>query len=153
MTPDTPPAFDALVFITEEVESWAGVKLSQGRYGGLELTLGTREFGILHEDGQVYLPLTPALKQALLSEGRALPHPLQPNSSWVSFHIKGKGDVHQALWLLRLSYHHKLIRLYLQDPSTCVAELQAARVLLEGLNLSPSLHEAFTELLESSAAP
>ncbi len=94
----------AIEKVRVEALSWAGVTAAPHRFGGCEFRLGAREIGHLHGNGVLDLPLSRALKERLVSEGRGREHHTHPGTGWLSFPMNAGGDAGQALELLRLSY-------------------------------------------------
>ena len=90
--------------VTEEMETWPGVTQRLHRFGGVEFRLEGREIGHLHGNGLLDIPLTKALREQLVADGRAKPHHIYPRSGWVSFFLRNASDVPDALALLQLSY-------------------------------------------------
>ena len=84
--------------------TWPGVSGHPHRFGGRVFRLGRSEVGHVHNDGAVEIPMTPSFRDELLAEGLAEKHRTQPNSGWISFHVRNEKDVEHAAWLLRLSY-------------------------------------------------
>jgi len=83
--------------------SWDGVSAAPHRFGGCEFRVAGREIGHLHGNGVLDLPLSRALKERLVSEGRGLEHHTHPGTGWLSFPMATQGDAAPALELLRLS--------------------------------------------------
>lgn len=90
--------------IQQAVSGWSGVSVVPHRFGGIEFQVNGREFGHLHGDYQADIPFTVKLRQVLVSEGKASPHHLYPNSGWISFYLHDHTDVSGLLELLRLNY-------------------------------------------------
>lgn len=80
------------------------------RFGGVEYRVGKIEIGHVHRDGMVDIPFTRRIRDVLLAEGKAEVHHLLPKMGWISFYIRTPADVEQAIWLLRVSYLHKMAR-------------------------------------------
>ena len=97
----TPPPAER---IRREVLGWPGVEEAPHRFGGVEFRLGRRELGHLHGDRLADLPFPVRVREELIREGRARPHPVLPESGWVSYPIRGEEDVPGAVALFRLSY-------------------------------------------------
>ena len=90
--------------IEREVASWAGVTVEPHRFGGIEFRIGRRELGHLHGSRLADLPFPVKIRQQLVSEGKAQPHHILPESGWVSVRIRGAGDVAAVVELFRLNY-------------------------------------------------
>jgi hypothetical protein len=91
-------------WIRGEVASWPGVTAAPHRFGGVEFRVGRREIGHLHGGHLADLPFPVHVRARLVSEGRAEPHHILPESGWVSFRIRGAEDVAAAIALFRLNY-------------------------------------------------
>jgi hypothetical protein len=90
--------------IRREVLRWPGVTEAPHRFGGVEFLLGRRELGHLHGDRLADLPFPVRIREQLVSEGRARPHHVLPQSGWVSYPIRSEADVPGAIELFRLAY-------------------------------------------------
>lgn len=90
--------------IDNEVRSWADVVSGEHRFGGIEYRIGRREFGHRHGDSLVDIPFPMAVRNQLVSSGRADKHHIYPESGWISVHINAEADVENAVGLLRMSY-------------------------------------------------
>jgi hypothetical protein len=91
--------------IVREVSSWPGVKVGQHRFGGTEFRVGRRELGHLHGNRLADLPFPLLIRNELVAASRAEPHHIYPESGWVSFYIRGAGDVARVIELFRLNYN------------------------------------------------
>ena len=140
--------FNCIQYLNQAVSCWENVSVGSYRYGGSEYMLGTREIGHVHPDGRVDVTLPKGIKDQLVQEGRAQPHYIHPDSAMVSFHMHSRGDVHYALWLLRLGYIQQLIRQFQHHP----AELMRDQIhrQIEELNISPSLRAVFDDLIQEA---
>lgn len=91
--------------ITVEVMSWEGIVTRPHRFGGTEFNLDERrEIGHIHGDAIVDVPLSTRLRDQLVSEGRAEPHHIYPNTGNVTIYLSEPADVQRAIEVLRLSY-------------------------------------------------
>lgn len=90
--------------IKQELLTWDGVTVAPHRFGGIEFRVGNREIGHLHGNHQADIPFSARLRKEIVAAGKASPHHLYPNSSWVSYYIHGADDVPVLLELLRLNY-------------------------------------------------
>jgi len=101
----------------DTVRSWDGVEGHAHRFGGTEFRLGKVEIGHIHHGkGMVDIPFTVKIREALVSEGKTGVHHLLQDSGWTTFYIRSEADLQQALWLMRLSYLHKVSRRHPIDP-------------------------------------
>lgn len=94
----------AQVRITDAVISWSGVTVQPHRFGGVEYVIGKREIGHIHGDSLVDIPFPRKVRDGIVAAGRAQPHHILPETGWVSFYIRQKHDVEDAISLLRESY-------------------------------------------------
>jgi hypothetical protein len=90
--------------IAASVESWPGVESAPHRFGGVEFRLGRRELGHLHGDRIADLPFPRAVRDQLISEGRARAHHVLPDSGWITISIRADADVEPAIELFRMAY-------------------------------------------------
>jgi Luciferase len=90
--------------IAREVSSWNGVVAAPHRFGGLEFRVGRRELGHLHGSRLADLPFPVAIRNQLVTAGRAERHHILPDSGWVSARIRGEDDVKAVIDLFRLNY-------------------------------------------------
>ncbi|MBA3423838.1 MAG: luciferase family protein [Rubrobacteraceae bacterium] len=90
--------------IEREVVGWSGVEVRPHRYGGVEFRVRGHEIGHLHGDRLADLPFPVRVREELVESGRARLHHVLPQTGWVSYPIRGEGDVEGALDLFRLNY-------------------------------------------------
>ena len=76
----------------------------QGRRGGVEYRLGTREPGHSHGDHLVDVPFPRKVRDEIVSAGLAEPHHILPETGWISFYLCEVSDVQKAIALLRRLY-------------------------------------------------
>jgi hypothetical protein len=96
--------------IVQTVSKWPGVSVAPHRFGGREFTVGGREFGHIHGERHVDLPLTRRVRDVLVAEHATDSHHLFPDSGWVSYYLDD-GTEGGALRLLRISYLHHVASL------------------------------------------
>jgi len=90
--------------IDAAVQGWPGITSQPHRFGGTEYCLGQREIGHVHGDSLVDIPFPKAVRNELVTGGRAEPHHILPESGWVSIYLRQPSDVDRAIDLLHLSY-------------------------------------------------
>jgi predicted DNA-binding protein (MmcQ/YjbR family) len=90
--------------ITRTVTSWEGVAVQPHRFGGVEYAIGKREIGHIHGDHLVDIPFPKKVRDEIVAAGRAGPHHILPDTGWISFYLRGEGDVEKAIELLRESF-------------------------------------------------
>ncbi len=90
--------------LEDEVSNWPSISMHPHRFGGREFRFGRAEVGHVHTGGIVDIPFPRPVRDALLAEGLAEEHRWVPDSGWITFRIRGDGDLKHALWLMRLSY-------------------------------------------------
>ena len=90
--------------IERTVASWPGVTVSPHRFGGVEFKVGRRELGHLHGNRLADLPFPVAVRDQLVSAGKAARHHVQPETGWVSVYIRSREDVSAVVELFRLNY-------------------------------------------------
>jgi hypothetical protein len=91
------------------LESWPGVESGPHRFGGIEFRLGRRELGHLHGDRWADLPFPKAVRQQLVSAGRAEVHHVLPDSGWVTRRIRSDADTAEVIELFRLNYERRAL--------------------------------------------
>jgi hypothetical protein len=91
-------------FVVRRVTNWPGVETTTHPDGDVELRVGTGLLGYAHETGVVELAFSSAVRDQLLTEGRADRHHTDPRSSWVSLRVRTAEDIRDVLWLLRFAY-------------------------------------------------
>jgi hypothetical protein len=96
--------------IEREVASWEGVEERPHRFGGVEFRARGHEIGHLHGDRWADLPFSVRMRKELVAEGKARMHHVLPETGWVSYPIRGEGDVEGALELFRLNYERLTAR-------------------------------------------
>ncbi|MBZ5686732.1 MAG: DUF5519 family protein [Acidobacteriia bacterium] len=128
--------------LEEQVAAWPHVSVHPHRFGGREFRLGNGELGHVHLGGTVDIPLTRAVRDALLADGLAEEHRWVPNSGWTTFDVRGEGDLEHALWLMRLSYLRYALKTA-SDPSGMLERES------EELGLSPHLRSLLQQHLPS----
>lgn len=90
--------------ISHELKSWPGVTSQPHRFGGIEFRVNGREMGHMHGDQLADLPFPKDVGRKLISEGRASPHHVLPQSGWISYYISGNEDVQEVIGLFRMQY-------------------------------------------------
>jgi hypothetical protein len=135
--------FDSLNYIVSEVAKLPRVRVKPSHFEGVEFTHGTSDLGRLHENGSLDLNFNKALAEQLVSESRAEPHPLYPNSGWITYAVNCQGDVYLALRLLKLAYYFKQIRLYGRGGQLSSETLEAMRCDLRSMGLSAAIQAHF----------
>ena len=90
--------------IEREVTSWDGVSAHPHRFGGREFRLGRRALGHLHGERWADLLFHRGVRDMLVETGRAEPHPVLPESGWVSKQIRDERDAAEAVELFRLAW-------------------------------------------------
>jgi hypothetical protein len=99
----TPPEGVAMQ-VRMEVASWPGVTAQAYRGGMMFFHVGRREIGHLHGDRFADLPFPVRIREQLVSAGKADLHYLHPKTGWVTYYVRGPGDVAPLVELFRLNY-------------------------------------------------
>jgi hypothetical protein len=89
--------------IEQEVLSWPGVTSAPGRFGAIAFRYGKREIGHVHRDRMADLPVTPDVREELLTEGRARPHRAGVKG-YISYPIQNPEDVSAVIEILGKNY-------------------------------------------------
>jgi hypothetical protein len=95
--------------IVSQVTEWEGAETAEKRGGRMEFRFGGRSFGHVDDDGSLDLPVSTALREALVATGRTHPHPTYTRTGWTTFDIGSEADIEAAVRLLRLSYVHRVL--------------------------------------------
>jgi luciferase-like monooxygenase len=95
--------FRAISDIEACVRELLGVKPGVHRLGGIGFFLRGMECGHIHGNGLLDCFVGRANREALVRDGRALPHHVFPQSGWISFWIKDSDDVPGAIELIRMA--------------------------------------------------
>ena len=95
---------EAAKTITGAVMKWKGVSSQPHRFGGIEFRLGKRELGHLHGNFLLDVPFPMQIRNDLVAAKRVQPHHIMPKSGWVSFYIRRRADVEEAVNLLKMSF-------------------------------------------------
>lgn len=92
--------------LVETVGSWPGVTMAGHRFGGTEFRVGRRELGHVHLGPRSFadLPFPRAVRDELISAGRARAHHALPDSGWLTVPIATEADLHDAIEIFRLNY-------------------------------------------------
>ena len=92
-----------IVTIEQEVLRWPGVTSTPGRFGAVAFRYRKREIGHIHRDWIADLPVTPEMREELLSKGRARPHRAGVKG-YISYPIQDPEDVSVVLEILGWNY-------------------------------------------------
>ncbi len=90
--------------IAEQLLSWPEVTRKPHRFGGTAYLYKGKEIGHVHGDHLVDLNFPKPVRDQLVATGRAQPHHILPESSWVSVYIQSNEEVEKAIELMRLKY-------------------------------------------------
>ena len=96
---------DVIERIEREVLSWPGVSKERRHADVTVYQVGQDHLGHIHHDGVADLPLPDDLYRDLIASGEAQPH-RGGFAGVVSFHIRSKADVADAVQLFRTSYEN-----------------------------------------------
>ena len=89
--------------IEREVLRWPGVISTPGRFGATSFRYGKREIGHVHRDRIADLPVTPEMREDILSKGRARPHRAGVKG-YISYPVEDSEDVFAVLEILGSNY-------------------------------------------------
>ncbi len=92
-----------LATIEQEVLRWPGATSEPGRFGAVAFRYCKREIGHVHRDRIAELPVTPDVREELLSKGRARPHRAGVKG-YVSYPIQSPEDVSVVIEILGWNY-------------------------------------------------
>lgn len=99
----TTTTVDPIEEVRAELESWDGVESYVGARGELAFRLDRRELGHLHAS-TAHLPLPRRVRDELIEQGRAVPHPVMPDSGWLQTRIDTPAARADTLELFRTTY-------------------------------------------------
>ena len=98
-----PARLRAISEVEAQVGGWPDMRIGVHRLGGIGFFFHGKESSHIHGNGLLDCFVGRTNRDELLGNGRALPHHIFPGSSWVSFWIKGEGDIRPALELIRMA--------------------------------------------------
>ena len=90
--------------IVDILLTWDGVEAHPHRFGGTEFRIGRREIGHIHGDALVDIPFPKKVRDEIVAAGEAELHHILPETGWVSFYLRGEGDIGRAIVMLKRSY-------------------------------------------------
>jgi Family of unknown function (DUF5519) len=90
--------------VKTELMSWPGVTSQFHRFGGTEFRINGKEMGHMHGGRFADLPFPMSIRNALVKDGKALPHHVLPNSGWITFLINEDADITSLINLFRMQY-------------------------------------------------
>jgi hypothetical protein len=92
--------------IRQEILRWPNVTSEPHRYGGIEFRINKKEIGHIHGNRLADLPFPMKIRDELVNSGRVSPHHILPKSGWVSYWIKGEGDIPFVIELFKMRYNY-----------------------------------------------
>jgi hypothetical protein len=98
-----PALLRAISEVETEVTRWPGMQTGVHRLGGIGFFSHGKESSHIHGNGLLDCFVGHANRDALVRDGRALPHHIFPRSGWISFWIQDEEDVRPALELIRIA--------------------------------------------------
>lgn len=99
---------DSLGEVEETVCGWNDVTSSLHKYGGIQFNVRAHEFGHLHGNGLLDIPVTRAVKNELIKNYAIEDHHVFRDSGWISFWIKTPDDQAIAISILERAYAFRL---------------------------------------------
>lgn len=90
--------------VAKVVSEWDGVTTLSHIFGGVEFRMGRQELGHIHGDYQADIPFPKTVRDKLVSENKAEPQHILPQSGWITSRFRKKEDVKKAVELFRQSY-------------------------------------------------
>jgi hypothetical protein len=128
-----------------EILKWPNVSAHSHRFGGREFRFGKAEIGHIHIGGILDIPFPRSLRDVLLRDGLAEQHRWEPDSGWITSHVRNEDELKHGIWLTELSY----LRYALKTATDGRAMLDKRGV---ELGLSPELKSLF-ELFVPKSMP
>lgn len=98
-----PARMRAILAIEGALGRWPGMRVRVHRLGGIGFFRDGKESSHIHGNGLLDCFVGRDQRDALISEGRALPHHMFPQSGWISFWVEDESDVRTALELIELA--------------------------------------------------
>lgn len=96
--------------VRREVTGWPEVEAKPHRFNGVEFRVRGHEIGHLHGDRLADLPFPVKVRKELVAQSKVRLHHIFPQTGWVSYPIRGEGDVPGVLELFRLNYDRLMKR-------------------------------------------
>ena len=94
---------ELLAEVELRVLGWPGTTSESGRFHSVAFRYGKREIGHVHRDRIADLPVTPEMREEVLSKGRAGPH-RAGSKGYISYRIEDGQDVSAVLDILARNY-------------------------------------------------
>jgi hypothetical protein len=94
--------------VIEAVAAWEDIYRETDQ--GIRFFLDDDIVGMIDSDGLIYIPLTSLICERLSHSDNILKHYEITENGEIQLHIRDYVDTQHAIWLLRLSYIHKMIR-------------------------------------------
>jgi hypothetical protein len=94
---------ELLAEVERGVLGWPGTTAESGRFHSVAFRYGKREIGHIHRDRIADLPVTPEMREEVLSKGRAKPH-RAGSKGYVSYPVEDGEDVSTVLDILGRNY-------------------------------------------------
>ena len=94
---------ELLAEVERGVLGWPGTTSESGRFHSVAFRYGRREIGHVHRDRIADLPVTPEMREEVLSKGRAKPH-RAGSKGYVSYPVEDSEDVSIVLDILGRNY-------------------------------------------------
>lgn len=129
--------------VLDHVTDWPGVDPVACPDGTVELYVGDSLAGHVYDTGLVDLAFDRAIRDQLLTEGRADRHHREPDSGWVSAWLRAPQDIRDVRWLLRLAYLCHLRDLPSEQTRTLAPEVDVGGEV-DRLGLSTALRVLVT---------
>ena len=92
-----------LAEVERVVLGWPGTTSESGRFDSIAFRYGKREIGHVHRDRIADLPVTPEIREEVLSKGRARPH-RAGSKGYISYPVEDREDVSAVLDILGRNY-------------------------------------------------
>ncbi|CAN5890887.1 hypothetical protein BH18ACT11_BH18ACT11_31370 [soil metagenome] len=94
---------ELLAEVERGVLGWPGTTSESGRFHSVAFRYGKREIGHVHRDRVADLPVTPEMREEVLSKGRARPH-RAGSKGYISYPVENSEDVSSVLDILGRNY-------------------------------------------------
>lgn len=96
--------------VLKVVQTWPGVAIDLSQRGSPRAMVGRIELGHLHGEHVAHLPMPRRVRDAVLANGDATPHPVFPNAGWVERVARDQSEIPDLIALFRMNYERAIAR-------------------------------------------
>lgn len=132
--------------IVSRVSEWDGVSVVEKNSGTTEFRFQADDFGHIDPDGSLDLPLSVAMREALVASGRTQLHPVYKKTGWTTYMIRDEGDVDEAVSLLRLAYVYYVLHTAQDEGKESLADDVDLEAELDAFEADEDVRTAMTAI-------